>query len=758
MNDNTIRDLEIDEILSLIAHCSVSDSGRKRINPSAFTDDEAVISSRADRIGEIINTVAEKGYFSSYFVSLESLFSFTGSACYQGKDIYACGSFLQALKHLESYLDKVMMDTELGKLAKDILEAVDEAGLVKETHPLLYPLYRKAEEVRQKRQIYSQSFLSEHQDAAQNLNAVYRNERVVLPIRREKRGEVSGYIQGASQSGGTLYIEPFELVDLNNQVTLAEDEINRMKHQILLELSERIRSRIPTLKKADERVADFDFHYAAALFIIKSSSKRISSGPSISLINARHPLLGKRAVPITLSLAEGIRAVVLSGANAGGKTVSMKTAAVAVFLRQLTGYAPCDEASVLPTFSAIYTDIGDGQSISDSFSTFSHHMANVAAITSASDERSLILLDELGSGTDPEEGAALTIALLDYLSARGSTVFTTSHYGVVKMHAWSSEVMMNASMEFDERSEKPTYRIISGLPGESHAIETAKRMGLPKVVISAARDNIGKGANVTKLMNELAGRNRALDRKITQLELEKRALAAREKEAERKAEEYDELTRRLQKEGAGDISAFLSESRKELEKLVHDVSTGKLTKEKTKNVKAFLQKVSEKSDEADREKQRLEQEEIERIDISYSVGDDVFCGSYDRRGVILRDEGKGRYLVSVGAMKMTLTKKDLKPAPREEFKASSTYRISAVRPHAVLDVRGKTLKETLEILDTQIEGCLVHSLSSFAIIHGYGDGILSRGIHDYLKKQKDVKDYRFAAPEDGGMGKTYVFF
>ncbi len=758
MNDNTIRDLEINEILFLISRYSISDSGRKKINPSAFTHDCEVIEKRASRIGGILCTVSEKGEFASYFVSLERIFTFTGSACYEGRDIHACGSFLQSLKYLEAYIDKILMDSELKKLAHDILEAVDEEGLVKETHPLLYPLYRKAEEVRQKRQIYSQGFLSSHQDAAQNLNAVYRNERVVLPIRREKRGEVSGYIQGASQSGGTLYIEPFELVDLNNQVVLAEDEIARMKHQILLDLSERIRARVSSLKKADSFVADFDFHYAFALFIRKTNSKRVSVGSTLSLINARHPLLGKRAVPITLVLNEGIKAVVLSGANAGGKTVSMKTAAVCVFLNQMTGYAPCDEASVLPLFNAVYTDIGDGQSISDSFSTFSHHMANVAKITAESDEKSLILLDELGSGTDPEEGAALTIALLDYLAAKGSTVFTTSHYGSVKMHAYSSDVMMNASMEFDERSEKPTYRIIPGLPGESHAIETAKRMGLPKEVIAAARENIGTSANVTKLMNELAGRNRALDRKITQLELEKRALAAREKDAEKKASEYDELMRRIQKEGAGDINSFLNESRRELEKLVHDVSTGKLTREKTRSVKAFLQKVSDRSDEAKAEKERLEQEEIEKIDTVYKVGDDVFCGSYDRRGVILRDEGKGRYLVSVGAMKMTLSKKDLKPAPKEDVKASSSYRISAVRPQAVLDVRGKTLKETLELLDTQIEGCLVHSLSSFGIIHGYGDGILSRGIHEYLKKQKDVKDYRFAAPEDGGMGKTYVFF
>lgn len=758
MNKIAIQDLELDRVLDLVRHHSICDKGKKSISDKLITDDLLVINKRADRIDEIIKLIKLKGECVNYFSSIDNIFTYKNSASFDGKDIYSVGSFLSAIPTLEFFLGYSLIDKELIELKENINISIDEEGFVKETHPLLYPLFKKVEETKQRRQIYSQNFLSSHLDAAQNLNAVYRNERVVLPIKREKRGDVEGYIQGSSQSGGTLYIEPFELVELNNQVVLAEEEIIRMKQKILLDISLKIRLYLEKLKNLDSFVTDFDIHYSAACFVIKSKAVRIENSKSIKLINARHPLLGEKAVPITLILEDDIKCVVLSGANAGGKTVSMKTVALFTLLNQIFGFAPCEEGSSLPLYSNVYTDIGDGQSISENFSTFSHHMSNVAYITRKANDKSLILLDELGSGTDPQEGSALTIALIDSLMDKKSTVFITSHYSTVKMHAYNKEGMMNASMEFDVDSSMPTYKIIPGLPGESHAIEIAKRMGLSKEVIAAAKENLGTTANVTKLMNELSGKNRALDRKITQLELEKRELIKKEKEAEKIKRENENLERKLRKEGDIELNKFLNSARKELEKLVHDVTTGKITSEKTKNVKAFITNLENKSKEIHLKVEKEEEKEINAIEYDFKEGDEVLCGMYGRRGIILKDLGKGRYQVALDNIKMTLSKKDLKIAQKEEVKFSSSYRISAVKPEITMDVRGLTLKETIEKLDVQLEGCLVYNLSSFSIIHGYGDGILSKGIHEYLKKQKDVKDYRFASPEDGGMGKTYVFF
>ena len=757
INKQTLADLELDKVLDIVRLNSISKKGERKLSSNSITDDKKVIDQRADRIDQIIALIKIKGQSVNYFCSIDNIFTYKNSASFDGKDIYSVGSFLSSIPSLEAFLDIPLIDKELKELKDNISLSIDEEGFVKETHPLLYPLFKKVEETKQRRQIYSQNFLSTHLDAAQNLNAVYRNERVVLPIKREKRGMVEGYIQGSSQSGGTLFIEPFELVELNNQVVLAEEEIIRMKQKILLDISLKIRANLDQLKALDSFVEDFDFHYAAACFILKTKGVRINNSTNINLLNARHPLLGAKAVPISLTLDSDVKCVVLSGANAGGKTVSMKTVALFALLNQIFGFAPCQEGSSLPIYKTIYTDIGDGQSISENFSTFSHHMSNVAYITRKADEESLVLLDELGSGTDPQEGSALTIALLDCLMNKKSTVFITSHYSTVKMHAYNKNGMMNASMEFDEKSSMPTYHIIPGLPGESHAIEIAKRMGVSKEVINQAKQNLGTSANVTKLMNELSGKNRALDRKITQLELERRELRKKESEVERLKKENEELLRKLRKEGDGEINHFLSSARKELEKLVKDISTGKLTPEKTKNVKAFLNKIDKKAEETHEKVQQEEELELASIDFNPNVGDEVLCGSYERRGIILKDQGKGKYLVALDNLKMTLSKKDLKPAKKEEVKYSSSYSISAVKPEITMDVRGLTLSQTLEKLDTQIEGCLVYNLSSFSIIHGYGDGILSKGVHDYLKKQKAIKDYRFATPEDGGMGKTYVF-
>ena len=758
MNKRALQDLELDKVLDLVRHHSIYEKGKNSISENLITDDLDIINNRANRIDEIINLIKLNGECVNYFTTIDNIFTYKNSASFDGKDIYNVGAFLSAIPSLESFLKNTLIEKDLIELKDNINLSIDEDGFVKETHPLLYPLYKKVEETKQRRQIYSQNFLSTHVDLAQNLNAVYRNERVVLPIKRERRGEVEGYIQGSSQSGGTLYIEPFELVELNNQVVLAEEEIMRMKQKILLDISLKIRLYLDKLKQLDSFVTDFDIHYSAACFIINYKGVRIENSNSIKLINARHPLLGHKAVPITLCLDDNTKCVVLSGANAGGKTVSMKTVALFIILNQIFGFAPCEEGSSLPIYSNVYTDIGDGQSISENFSTFSHHMSNVAYITKKANDKSLILLDELGSGTDPQEGSALTIALIDNLMNKKSTVFITSHYSTVKMHAYNKDGMMNASMEFDVESSMPTYKIIPGLPGESHAIEIAKRMGVSKEVIFAAKENLGTTANVTKLMNELSGKNRALDRKITQLELEKRELIKKEKEAERIKIENENLERKLRKEGDIELNRFLNSARKELEKLVHDVSTGKINSDKTKNVKSFLKKLEDKSNDIHSKVEIEEEKEINAIDVDYKQGDEVLCGMYGRRGIILKDLGKGKYQVALDNIKMTLSKKDLKVAQKEEKNFSSSYRISAVKPEITMDVRGLTLKETLEKLDIQLEGCLVYNLSSFSIIHGYGDGILSKGIHEYLKKQKDVKDYRFAAPEDGGMGKTYVFF
>lgn len=759
ISQRTVKDLEFDRVLDLVRAYSLSDVGRNAISVDRVTSDTAVLEARADRISSILGKIVNEGSQLSPFVPIDALVTQDAGRglVHDGADLLAYASFVSSFEELSRFEDNPGLCADgMIQLAREIAAGLEGDGSVRDSHPLVRPLFRALEAERSRRAAYAQECIISNSQLYQSGQAVYRNERVVLPVRREKRGLVSGYVQGSSASGGTLYVEPFELVELNNNVTLAEDEIRRVKYQIISGFSHRVDSFRDELRSMLSYLADFDFHYSFAMFIHRTKSQRTVFSDTIRLVGARHPLLFEKAVPISLTVPPQCRVVVLSGANAGGKTVTMKTVALFALLSQICAHAPFEEGSSLPVFSSFFTDIGDGQSILENFSTFSGHMANVAEICRNSDAGSLVLLDELGSGTDPAEGAALVDSLLDYFKDKGSMLFVTSHYSQVKLHAYGDSGMLNASMEFDEGTDRPTFRVIEGLPGDSHAIAIAKRMGLPAKVVASARASLDPASSVSQMISNLNGRLRALDRKVTELTLEKKRYEKMESELALRQKELDELRLRYEEGSADELRRWMKETRRRLENLVRDVSTGALDSRKTHAVKSFIRELEDKSRETDESVSAQKARMKGPDEVSFKEGDEVLCGSFGRRGIILRDLGKGRYQVSLDSMKMTLSSDDLRPAPAEKKATVSPFSVSTPRPSLTLDLRGRTLAEAVAAIDDEIESCLVHSLSSFSIIHGYGNGILSQGIHSYLSKRKEVKDYYFANPEDGGMGKTYV--
>ena len=740
MRDRTIDDLEVELVLDQVRRHSLSTEGRRRISVELFSDDSGEVSARRERIALIISRLVAGECALTPFPSLEGLFE-SGrrkAVDFDGLDLVALSDYIASLGLLARFEENTWLaNEELASLGRDIAEALDGEGHVKDSHPLVRPLYSALEKERERRQSYAEDYIAHNASLFQSSQAVYRNERVMLPVRRESRSAVQGYVQGQSATGSTFFVEPFELVELNNRVTLAQDEIMRVKRQILLSLSSRTRSLLPLVAQMTDYVALFDFHYSFACQIRADRWEAVGFGEDMRIVSARHPLLGAKAVPISLSAPKGKRTIVLSGANAGGKTVTMKTVAVLSILAQMCGYAPLAQGSVLPLYTSILTDIGDGQSITE----------------------------------DPAEGAALTDSLLDYFKGVGAMVLITSHYNQVKLHAYGDDAshynqvklhaygddaMMNASMEFDEEGERPTFRVIEGLPGDSHAIATARRMGIPAVVIRSAKESLSSSSSVSQLIASLNGKSRALDRKVSEAALEKRRYERLAKEAEAKERALEEERLRLQEGEADELGRWMKEARRRLERLVKDVSTGQLTKEKTRAVKDFIASMEDEGARAEElvEEGRARRRQAVRTD--YEVGQEVLCGSFHRRGTILRVLGKGRYQVSIDSMKFDLGAEDIQLAPVEGKASVATFASRTPAPSLTLDVRGMRLEAAIEAVDDEIEACLVHSLSTFSIIHGYGNGILSQGIHAHLKKLRSVKEYYFARPEDGGMGKTYV--
>ncbi len=764
MRERTIRDTELDIILESIRSLSLSEEGKEYITPALVTTESDVLQKRYERIDGIKNRL-EDCLPLEKFPSLKNVFAFVKESHrdIEGRDIYSCGEFLNSLFLLLEFDNKTDSITpELKETAEDILFSVDYEGEVNLEHPRLKALIRKRDEIKSERYRFSTQYIQANRDIVQNENPVFRNERVVIPVftKNKKNGEY--YISGESQSGNTTFVEPFGLVDLNNRVVLAEEAIRQEKIKILHELSDRVREIIPFLEKMTDYVTDFNFHYVFALWSKRNRCNHIEQGDEVRLINAVHPLLGDKAVPISLNIPKATKVLVLSGANCGGKSVTMKTLALLSLLNQISTFIPASQLSTLPYFDEVYTDIGDGQSIENEESTFSSHMSNIASITRSVTPSSLVILDELGSGTDPAEGAALSLSILKHLSGCSYLTVCTSHYNQVKAYAYTENNMMNASMEFDTKTSLPTYKVLEGIPGDSHALSTAKRAGMPSLIIEEAKNNMsGDSTTTAEIITSLLSKSRTLDRKLSSLDIERRSIISEKKALEEKENELKKALLEAEKEGSRELSLYMKKTRRELEKLVMDVKTGELTKEKTKAVRTFISRMEEKEKEV-RDDISLKEEENDEEDrsntSSFAPGDDVLCGSNKTRGriVSLPDDRSASVLFENG-LRMNVKKKDLVHAKPAVIKADVSHFSSDVKKAKfTLDVRGLTLEKTERVLDDQIEAAILSGLKSFSVIHGYGDGILQTGVREYLKKSKYVESFRFALPEDGGMGKTYV--
>lgn len=758
LEKRAIENIELDKVLSIIKSYSLSKEGRELINPDAITADVNLIARRYETIDTYINYLEGSEPLNA-FPNLDPLFdeAIKSHRDIDGMNIRNAGEYLDsyflAMRFLRCEEDIKKEDIELRD---EILFALDNTGSVREDHPRLLPLIKERDAIRHKRLTFSESYIAKNRASVQNANPLYKNERVVIPIKADNRPDDKFYVSGASASGATIFSEPFELVELNNNVVLADERIREEKLRIVHELSEKVRGEMKFLGRLRKFIAEFDYHYSFAVWAKKNKARHPQIADSINLIKARHPLLGPKAVPIDIRLDKREKVLVLSGANAGGKTVTMKTIALCHMLYQMSGFCLADELSTLVIFSSFYCDIGDGQSIEDSASTFSSHMSNIAHILKCADKGSLILLDELGSGTDPEEGAALSISILSHLADKARLTLTTSHYQALKNYAYTSSNMANASMTFDEKSGYPTYRVLQGIPGESYAISAAKRAGMDKSIIENAEELLGKERETSsKIITALLSKSRTLDKKITEAEIIRKRAEKREEEAEKREEELKAKIFSLEKKGYSEIDDYLKDKRREVERLIRDIKTGKLTKETNQKIHQSLDAIDKRKSEI---KSSIKEKELlsEEDNLTFSPGENVMCSSSKTPGKILEDRGRGRYYVELSnGLRMEL-KASMLYKDKAETKAEVMHYGASRKASYEMDIRGYSVEEAERALDDQLESAILSNLTSFSIIHGYGDGILSRFVHSYLKKRKEVKDYRFALPEDGGMGKTYV--
>ena len=644
----------------------------------------------------------------------------------------------------------------------------------------------------------------------------FRAGRQLLAVRADHKNKVRGIVHEVSQSGQTLYVEPEDVVRKHNALTEAEFRLQAEIRRLLAALTACLRPLIPAFSAALKTMTLLDTTLAAARWGMENRCTfALPCGklPPL-LIQARHPLLREHAVPIDIRFMEGKRVLIITGPNTGGKTVTLKTFALLCLLNQAGLPVPAADGTRLPLFSNVFADIGDEQSIERSLSTFGAHLKHIAAACAHADRHSLVLLDELGSGTDPQEGGAIAMAVLDTLLRTGAFLLVTTHHGILKNYGYTNPHCVNASVEFDADTLAPTYRLHIGIPGESHALDIARRSGLPAEVTEKAASYLAsEQADVSALIRgltekhaELAEREAAM--KAAQDKLEQKTLKLAQRELNLRQREAD-IRRREQK----DESAFLRHARSRLENLVRELREGEITREKTLAVKQHIANLSEATAareaalaqidvklEADaaaldrrltqngartsgkkKGKRRpsnaealasatvpARQDDSKTARPPLAEGTEVLITSRNMRGTVIRQEKDDAWLVQVGSLRMSFKEKDIAPAaPAPQQKPSMSVELAAEnvlfdpdsaaeKPVFELRLLGLRAEEAIQRLERQLDLCAMHGFRAFSVIHGKGEGILQQAVQDYLSAYPGVEEFHFASPEDGGTGKTYV--
>jgi len=789
LSQKTLKLLEFDTILERLARHSMSEEAAAMIRDEKPCGDPDTVAGTKEAAKAVISRIHEGGgdprrYLPSIGfllpkLDVEGSFLELDEAC-------AIGLFVERAEELREWLSPhpVLAETlrdmpSCAELAAAVFRVMDREGNMRDL-PELRAIRQKIRNLKAGLDAIVSRYTA-GEDVRKMLQSTVpsqRDGRIVLAVKSNFRGRIRGIVHEVSSSGQTIFVEPEDVVEKNNDILIETRNLDAEIRKILLSVTTTIAGRGDDLRVFHAITLRLEVLMAKARYSLETSG-HFSPVGGISLVQARHPLLGK-AVPIDLTMKKirgdderqgpDTRALIITGPNTGGKTVTLKTVGLFAMMNQIGLAIPAAEGSALPIFDGIFADIGDEQSIGQSLSTFSAHVTNISGIIAHSTSRSLALLDELGSGTDPQEGSAIAMAILDHLVEKKATLLVTTHHGILKNYGYTRQDVENASVEFDTRTLSPTYRIITGIPGESRALEIAERNGLAGGIAAKARHYIDEGhSDVSALIGGLKEKHRDLDLLAEKARLEETRLRETRRKSDLKELRLRQKELELKAGLAGRLRLLLDESRKTLENLVRELREGEVTREKTLKVKEFIGELArtvEAEDAILEEEKRAILEE--RRDSpppggGFVQGMEVFAGESKRRGVLVRKGKRGSsgdtWVVEIGSLKISFPENDLAPAvpslPPKPQIASVDF-ASSPTARAEINLRGMRMDEAVEALRRQIDAAVLCGLGTFSVVHGKGDGILQKGVHELLRKEPGVADYYFSHPELGGFGRTEV--
>ncbi|MGL4987118.1 MAG: endonuclease MutS2, partial [Treponemataceae bacterium] len=612
MDAKTLDLLDYTRIQSEIAFFCVSELGKRRVlTRQPFTDAKKIIQKKA-LCREIMHcSNSRQGFTLKSFQDCTDIFNIlrVEGASLSIEEMCDLADFCLATQHFVSQVSVLQKDFDIQQLqaiAKNIPSSSDALTLITEVVDLKARDIKDLPEIKAiKKSIRSiqsdiQKIIKKYTTDASLAHILQSDvptisgDRQVIAVKANFQGRIKGIVHKVSQSGQTLYLEPELVVQKNNELLQEENRLHSTIRRILRDLTSSLLPFYDNFCDAYEIMVDLDTVFCGVRWGIEHNATLILNPTpkdknKIILLQACHPLLKSKAIPIDIKFFDSKKVLIITGPNAGGKTVSLKTLALFAALNQTAIPLPCSDESVLPFFDAIFADIGDDQSLDNSLSTFSAHVKHLATITSEATENSLVLLDELGSGTDPQEGGALAMALLDFFLEKKSTVMLTTHQGCLKNYGYTHDACMNASVDFDNSSLLPTYRIIMGVPGESHAFDIAMQNNLPQTIIEKARSYIvNEQVDISTLITGLTNKYKEITQLEELLRERERSLLQKDDRLNQKELKLQELDLSLHGSSVNQYNRLLHESRSKLENLVRELREGEITREKTQKVKAFI--------------------------------------------------------------------------------------------------------------------------------------------------------------------------
>ena len=782
MKEKTLRVLEFNKVKDKLKTYAITESGKRLVEQLTPYKSIYEVKNKLEESNEALDILIRKGAppFEGLFDTREALERAGKGGVLTAGQLLRVGGMLRCSRRFKEYIERkddevsykhledlAFVLTPLKKLESDIENAiVSEEEISDKASGTLYGIRRSLKEKNSSVREKINSIVRSNSKYLQDSLYTMRGDRYVIPVKAEYKGAVPGLVHDQSSTGATLFIEPMSLVNLNNEIKELMLKEKAEIERILSELSAKVYENFEEAKNNYKILTELDFIFAKGKYASKLNAviPAVRDDRSFDIIGGKHPLIDpKVVVPSDIYLGEEFTTLMITGPNTGGKTVTLKTVGL-LHLMALSGLLiPARDGSAVAFFNEIFADIGDEQSIEQSLSTFSSHMTNIVSILEEADKDSLVLFDELGSGTDPTEGAALAVAVIETLKNRGARLIATTHYSELKGYALRTVGVENSSVEFDVETLKPTYRLLIGIPGKSNAFEISKRLGLGEDVIVKAKDYMSKeNLQFEDLIRDLQEKSIIANKDAREAKRIKEEAEDLKKKYEEKLQKLDKVRDKAYDEARREAKEIISKAKDEADEIVkamRELEKMGIAEGGRNRLEAERRKLKESLEEKEAAMVTVRENNGEPLK-KVTLGMEAFLPSLNQRVIVISmPDNKGEVQVEAGIMKINVKLKDLRkvevtPAKKEKKKRELKLNLKSVESR--IDLRGMDAEEACYRTDKYLDEAYMANLGEVTVVHGKGTGVLRKAINDMLKRHPHVKSYRLGVYGEGGDGVTIV--